>query len=58
MMNNYKDQVFNFQEIEEAVLEKYKINDIQASSYIELPNKYRNKKSMINIKKNDQFCFL
>ena len=49
---------FHFQEIEEVILEIYKVNDIQASSYIELPEKYKNNKSIINIKNDDQFCFL
>ena len=46
-----------FQEIEEGILEIYKVNDIQASSYIELPGKYKDNKSIINIKNNDQYCF-
>ena len=41
-----------------VILEIYKINDIQASSWVELPQKYKNKKSIINIKNDDQFCFL
>ena len=49
---------FQFQEIEEVILEIYKVNDIQASSYIELPGKYKDNKSIINIKNNDQYCFL
>ena len=49
---------FQFQAIEEIILEIYKVNDIQASSYIELPPKYKNSQSIINIKNNDQFCFL
>ena len=49
---------FVFQEIEEVILEIYKVNDIQASSYIELPPKYKNSQSIINIKNNDQYCFL
>ena len=49
---------FQFQEIEEIILEIYKVNDIQASSYIELPPKYKKNQSIINIKNNDQFCFL
>ena len=49
---------FVFQEIEEVILEIYKVNDIQASSYIELPGKYKDNKSIINIKNNDQYCFL
>ena len=42
---------FRFQEIKEVLLEIYKVNDIQASLYIELPEKYKNNKSIINIKK-------
>ena len=49
---------FVFQCIVDVILEIYKVNDIQASSYIELPEKYKNNKSIINIKNNDQFCFL
>ena len=49
---------FVFQEIAEVILEIYKVNDIQASSYIELPGKYKDNKSIINIKNNDQYCFL
>ena len=49
---------FQFQEIEEVILQVYKIRDIQASSYIELPGKYKDSKSIINIKNNDQYCFL
>ena len=49
---------FQFQEIEEVILEIYKSGDIQASSYIELPGKYKDSKSIINIKNNDQYCFL
>ena len=49
---------FQFQEIEEVILEIYKVRDIQASSYIELPPKYKKNQSIINIKNNDQFCFL
>ena len=49
---------FQIQEIEEVILEIYKVNDIQASSYLELPEKYKNNKSIINIKNDDQYCFL
>ena len=49
---------FQFQEIEEVILQIYKVNDIQASSWVELPPKYKNNQSVINIKNNDQFCFL
>ena len=49
---------FQFQEIEEVILEIYKVRDIQASSYIGLPGKYKDSKSIINIKNNDQNCFL
>ena len=40
-----------------VILEIYKVNDIQASS-IELPKKYKDNKSIINIKNDDQYCFL
>ena len=49
---------FVFQEIEKVILEIYKVNDIQASSYIELPGKYKDNKLITNIKNNDQYCFL
>ena len=41
-----------------VVLEIYKVNDIQASSYIELREKYRRNKAIISIKNHDQYCFL
>ena len=41
-----------------VILEIYKVNDNQASSYIELPEKYKNSKSIINIKNDDQFGFV
>ena len=41
-----------------VILEIYKVNDIQAFSWVELPEKCRNNKSIINIKNDDQFCFL
>ena len=41
-----------------VIMEVYKVNDIQASSWVELPEKYKNNKSIINIKTVDQFCFL
>ena len=49
---------FQFQEIEEVILEIFKVRDNQASSYIELPGKYKDSNSIINIKNNDQNCFL
>ena len=39
-------------------VEMYKINDISAASYIELPELYKNNKSIINIENNDHLCFL
>ena len=48
---------FQFQEIEEVILEIYKINENQASSYVELPEKYKNNKSIRNIRNNDQLYF-
>ena len=41
-----------------VILEIYKVLDIHASSYIELPEKYQNNKSIINIKNDDQNCYL
>ena len=41
-----------------VISEIYKVNDIQASSRVELPEKYKNNKSIIKIKNNDQICFL
>ena len=49
---------FRFEEIEEVILEIYKVNDIKASSWVELPPKYKNNKSNKNIKNIDQYCFL
>ena len=40
-----------------VILELYKVNDIQASSWVELPEKYKNKKSDINIKMTINFVF-
>ena len=41
-----------------VILEIYKVNDIQAFSWVELPEKYKTNKSIMNIKNADQFCFL
>ena len=49
---------FQFQYIEEAVIDIYKISDIKASSWVELPPNYKNSKSIINIKNEDNLCFL
>ena len=49
---------FQFQNIEEAVTEIYRVNDIKASSYIELPDNYKNNKSIIKIQNKDNFGFL
>ena len=49
---------FVFNGIVNVILEIYKVNDIQAASYIELPEKYKNNKSNIDIKNDDQYCFL
>ena len=45
---------FVLNSIVNVILELYKANDIQASSYIELKEKYKNNKSIINIKSDDQ----
>ena len=44
--------------IVKMIMEVYKLNDIQASSWVELPEKYKNNKLIINIKNDDQLCFL
>ena len=49
---------FQFQYIEEAVVEIYKVTDIKASSWVELPPNYKNSQSIINIKNEDNYCFI
>ena len=49
---------FQLQEIEEAVIEKYKVNDIKASWWIELPRQNESSQSSIKIKNKDQLCFM
>ena len=49
---------FQFREIEEAILQIYKVRDIQASSWVKLLKKYKDSKSIINIENIDQNCFL
>ena len=41
-----------------VILEIYKGNDIQASSWVEGPEKYKKNESFINIKNDDHFCYL
>ena len=41
-----------------VILEIYKVNDIQTSSWVELPEKDKNINSNINTENDDQFCFL
>ena len=41
-----------------VIMEVYKVNDIQASSWVELLEKYKNNKSIINIQNDDQFVFV
>ena len=41
-----------------VILEIYKGNDIQASSWVEGPEKFKKNESLINIKNDDQFCYL
>ena len=40
-----------------VTLERNKVSDFQASSYIELREKYKKNQSIIIIKNNEQFCF-
>ena len=41
-----------------VILEIYQVNDNQASSWVELTEKYRKNESNLNIKYNNQFRFL
>ena len=50
--------VFVLNGIINLISEIFKVNDIQASSYIKLSEKYKNNKSLKNIKNDDQYCFL
>ena len=45
-----------FQYFEQAVLEIYKVKDIQASSWVQLPKKYKNNEQTVNIINEDPFC--
>ena len=49
---------FVLQYIVDAISEIYKVNDIQASSNIGLPEKYKKNHSFINIINDDQLWFL
>ena len=44
--------------IQKMIINTYKTHDIQASSYIPLPKKYHDSKSIINIKNEDNYCFI
>ena len=58
IMQKLEGSGFVLNGIVNVILEIYKVNDIQASSWVELPEKYKNIKSNINIKNDDQYCFL
>ena len=62
MQNLYDEQLegsgFVLNGIVNVTFEINKVNDIQASSYIELQEKYKKNQAIINIKNNDQFRFL
>ena len=47
---------FQFHESEEVVIKLYKVKDIKASSWVQLPPKYKKKKT-IRKKNEDQSCF-
>ena len=53
-----KGSGFVFQYFLDVIFEIYKYTDLQASSYIELPEKYKKNQSIIFIKKEDQLCLL
>ena len=67
VFNNWQHQIEN-EELRGSGLEKkyitqieieiYKIKEIKASSWIELPPEYKNSKSILNIENNDQYCFI
>ena len=47
-----------FQGIQEVIIEINNVNDIKASSWVELPPKYKNSQSVINTENADHLCFL
>ena len=49
---------FGFQNVTEVRIEFHRTRDISASSYIELPKKYKTSKSINHIQKDDSFYFL
>ena len=63
-MNNncFNENVHNMllQNLDDEQLEGsgFQFQSINASSYIELPPKYKNSQSIINIKSDDHLCFL
>ena len=58
MVKELEASGFQFQYKEEAVVEIYKVTDIKASSRVELPTNYKNSQSIINLKNNDNLCFI
>ena len=49
--------MFPFSAITEVRFEIYKVNDIQASSHIELPEEPKNSQSNLKIQSNDTYYF-
>ena len=48
---------FEIPEIKETVIEIYKYSDTKASSWVELPEKFKNSQPNINKKHEGQLCF-
>ena len=46
-----------FQYIEQAILDIYKVKNIQASYGFSCQKKYKNNESIVNNKNEDPFCF-
>ena len=47
-----------FDSIKKLTVKMFKYHDIRASSYCKLPKSFCNSKSIVNIKNNDNYCFL
>ena len=47
-----------FDSIKKLTVKMFKYHDIRASSYCKLPNPFCNSKSIVNIRNNDNYCFL
>ena len=48
---------FQFDFISTVTIEFYRIRDVMAYSWVEMPKKYKNSLSIMNIQNDDDFCF-